>query len=65
MCAQVLEEFYRDDNFVYFYSCIKSSYVIEKFKNGIEMTVKDALQNEYITIKDLDEFNINYYSSFI
>lgn len=63
MCAEALEEFYRNDDYVYFYSCIKSSYVIVKFENGIEMTVKDALKNEYITIKDLDEYKIDYYKS--
>lgn len=61
MCAEALEEFYRDDDYIYFYSCIKSSYVVVKFKNGVQMTVSEALKQEYITIKDLDKFDIEYY----
>lgn len=59
-CAEALEEFYRDDNYIYFYSCIKSKYIVVRYKNGKEETVENALKKGTITIEDLDRFNIDY-----
>lgn len=59
-CAMALEEFYQDDNYTYSYSCIKSDKVIVKYNDGSEESVKEALQNNRITIQDLDRFNITY-----
>lgn len=59
--AQALEKFYEDDNFEYFYSCIKSSYVTVTYTNGTKETVKDALANGNITIKDVNQYGIKYY----
>ena len=60
VCAEALEEFYRDNNYVYYYNCIKSKYIIVKYTNGYEETVTDALKHGTITIKDLDKYNIGY-----
>ena len=59
-CAEALEEFYEDDTYKYYYSCIKSKYVIVKYENGYEETVSSALKNKTIRIEDLDRYNINY-----
>ena len=61
MCAQAIEKFYEDDNYIYSYSCLKSEHVVVKYNDGSVETVKDALKNNHITIGDLDKFEIEYY----
>ena len=53
-CAEALEQFYEDEENKYYYSCIKSKYVIVKYQNGYEETVKSAFENGTNKIKDLD-----------
>lgn len=60
VCAEALEEFYRDEKYVYYYNCIKSNYIVVRYNDGTEETVKDALKNNRIEIGDLDKFNISY-----
>lgn len=60
VCAEALEEFYEDENYKYYYSCIKSKYVIVKYKDGFSETVSEALKNGNITISDLDNYDIKY-----
>lgn len=59
-CDSALELFYENENYSYSYSCIKSDYVIVRYKNGDEESVKDALKYNHIDIGNLDKFNINY-----
>lgn len=59
-CAETLEEFYQDENYTYYYNCIKSKYIIVKYEDGSEETVENALKNGTITIEDLDRYNIDY-----
>ena len=59
-CAEALEQFYEDENYRYYYSCIKSKYVIVKYENGYEETVANALKYGTINIEDLDTYNIKY-----
>jgi len=59
-CAEVLEEFYEDDNYTYYYNCMKGKYIIVKYESGYEETVKNALKYQSITINDLDNYNISY-----
>ena len=61
VCAEALEEFYRDDDYVYYYSCIKSKYILVRYTHGYEETVEEALKNKRITIKDLDDYEIGYH----
>lgn len=58
--AQALELFYSDETYDYYFSSIKSQYVIVNFKDGTKKTVKEALKNNEITIADLDAFKIEY-----
>lgn len=60
ICNDVLDPFYEDELYQYSYSCIKSSYVVVKYKNGTEEPVKEALKKGTITINDLDKHNISY-----
>ena len=61
ICLEALEEFYKDDNYVYSYPCIMSEYVVVRYEDGTEITVKDALAKGKINISDLDKYNIQYY----
>lgn len=59
-CAEALEEFYSDDEYTYYFDCIKSSYVLVRYTNGIQLSVSKSLKYGYITIKDLDKHQIDY-----
>lgn len=59
-CAEALEEFYEDDNYIYYFNCIKGKYMIVKYESGYEETVSNALKHGSITISNLDNFNIEY-----
>ena len=59
-CASMLEEFYQDEKYIYYWDCIKGSYMIVKYESGFEETISNALKYETITINDLDEFAISY-----
>ncbi len=59
-CAEALEQFYEDENYRYFYPCIKGKYIIVKYENGYEETVANALKYGTINIEDLDTYNIKY-----
>jgi hypothetical protein len=60
-CAQALEKFYEDDNYEYYWSCIKGSYIVVKYSDGSEETVATALKNGKISINDLNDYKIGYY----
>lgn len=59
-CAEALEEFYSDDNYAYYWSCIKDKYMIVKYESGFEETISSALKNGTIDISDLDRYGIDY-----
>lgn len=66
MCAQALEQFYEDDDNVYYFNCIKSATTFVKFVDGTKMTIKDAVNNELITIEQLqNKFKENDYINII
>lgn len=52
-CFSTMEKFYEDDNFAYYFPCIKSDSVYVKFPNGNKMLVVDALSDNKITITEL------------
>lgn len=60
VCAEALEEFYQDDNYIYYWNCIKNNYIVVKYEDGSSELVSDALINGSITINELDNFNIKY-----
>lgn len=59
-CVTVKEEFYRDDEYIYYWNCLKNENVIVKYENGYEEMVSDGLNYGSVMISDLDEFNIRY-----
>ena len=61
MCASALEEFYKDVENTYYFSCMKSNYVKVIYNDGTEETVKEALMKNKIMINDLDNYNIKYF----
>lgn len=59
-CAEALEGFYEDDNYQYYYDCIKGKYILVEYESGYRETVTEALKYGTITISDLDLYNIDY-----
>ncbi len=58
--AEALEKFYENKGFDYYFSSIKSEYIIVTFKDGTKTTVTDALAKGQISLSDLDWFGIDY-----
>lgn len=58
-CAQAIEYFYEDNEYIYYFTCIKSNsmYVII---NETEYKLTDALKNGIITMKELNEAGYNF-----
>ena len=61
VCAEALEEIYKDDEYTYYLPCIKSEMIKVIYSDNTELTLKKAFENSRITISDLDKFNIQYY----
>ena len=59
-CAEVLSSFYEDENYVYYFDCMKNKYVIVTYTDNSEETVSEALKNNRIKISDLDNYKIYY-----
>ena len=59
-CAEALESFYEDNDYIYFWGCMKNQYMIVRYESGFEETISDALKYGTITISDLDRYNISY-----
>ena len=60
VCAEALEEFYSDDNYSYYWECIKDKYMIVRYESGFEENINSALKNGTIDIYDLDRYGISY-----
>jgi len=59
-CAEALDKFYEDENYEYYYNCLKSKYIVVIYEDNSEETVKDALKKGHIKISDLDNYKIDY-----
>lgn len=53
VCAQALEEIYETEFNKYYLPCIKSSQVFIKFANGNKYSIKEALNNGYVTAEQI------------
>ena len=60
-CDDALEMFYEDESNEYYFSSIKSQYVVVIYNDGISEDIVTALNAERVTIADLDEFGVEYY----
>ena len=58
-----LESFYEDEEYIYFWDCLKNDYIVVKYENGFVETVSEALKKERIKVSNLDKFGINYIKS--
>lgn len=56
-----LEGFWRDDEYTYYFSSIKSQYIIVHYSDGTEEPVREAMAAGRVTLADLDRFGIGYY----
>ena len=52
-CNKSQELFYEDDEYKYYFPCLKSSSVYVKFENGNKLLVVDALEENKVTIDEL------------
>ena len=59
-CAEVLESFYEDDTYTYYWCCIKNKYMVVKYADGSKELISEALKNNHIDIQILDKFDISY-----
>ena len=59
-CAEALESFYEDNEYIYFWNCMKNQYMMVRYESGYEETISNALKYGTITISDLDNANIEY-----
>lgn len=53
ICAQALELIYSDDENSYYLSCIKSGTIYLVYTDGTEITLKDALEQNAVTMDEL------------
>ena len=61
-CDEALELFYEDETTEYYFSCIKSQYIMVMDNTGMTMDVVTALNEGLITIDDLDYYGIEYFA---
>ncbi len=59
--ADVLEGFWQDEEYTYYFGSLKSHYVIVHYSDGTQEPVGDALQAGRITLADLERFDIAFY----
>lgn len=60
VCAEALQSFYEDDKYVYYWECMKNSYMLVEYDDGYEETISEALKQKHIDIQILDKFEIDY-----
>lgn len=51
-CAEAIEYYYEDNNYKYYFTCIKSHNIIVSV-NGVDYNIKEALNNRIVTMNDL------------
>lgn len=52
-CAEAIEYYYEDDNYKYYFTCIKSPNVFVLI-NGKKYNIKEALNNNIVTMEELE-----------
>ena len=60
-CAQVLEKFYEDNDYNYYFPCAKSGSTFVKFPNGNKVLVIKALDDKLVTINELEKAGLKFY----
>ena len=62
-CADAIELFYEDETTEYYFSCIKSHYVMVMDNTGRTVDIVTALSEGLATIADLDYYGIDYFTA--
>jgi uncharacterized protein YceK len=62
VCADAEEKFWEDETNEYYFSCIKSQYIMVMDSTGRTIDVVTALENGLITIETLDDYGIGYHT---
>ena len=62
-CADAIELFYEDETAEYYFSCIKSHYVMVMDNTGRTVDIVTALSEGLATIADLDYYGIDYFTA--
>ena len=52
-CSEAMEQIYETEYYRYYFNCVKSHTIFIKFNNQEEMTVKNALNNNRVSIEEL------------
>ena len=60
-CGNTAEKFYEDDNYTYYFPCQKSSSIYVKYANGNKELVTSALENNKVTIKQLEDAGMKFF----
>lgn len=56
-----LEGFWKDEEYTYYFSSIRSQYIIVYYSDETQEPVRDAMAAGRVTIADLDTYGIKYY----
>lgn len=59
--ADALEGFWRDEEYIYCFSSIKSHYIIVHYSDGTQLPIREAMSRGDVTVADLDRFGIGYW----
>lgn len=60
-CDDMIEEFYSDNDYIYYFPCTKSSSIYVKYANGNKELLVNALQSNKVTIKKLESAGLKFY----
>ncbi len=58
-CAEALEYFYDDSEYIYYFNCIKQDKILIEYSDGTTKSFDEVFPYD-ITINDLDNYNIEY-----
>ena len=61
ICAEALEEIYKDDSYTYYLPCMKSDNIFLKWKSGVMTKMMDELKSGNVTIKSLINHGLKVY----
>ena len=61
ICAEALEEIYRDDSYIYYLSCIKSDNIIIEFDDNTKYKLREVLENNILSIDELIDNGLEVY----
>lgn len=59
-CDNYKEDFYEDDTYIYTFPCTKSNSIYVKLSNGNKILVKTVLEEEKISIEELEKAGLDF-----